>query len=302
MENNSLRRIVSTALWTDRKVVEEFTPEDKYFWLYLLTNPDTTQLGIYPFVIKTAAHRLGYTSDTVRVLLSRFENIYGVIRYSSETGEVAIKNYLRYGIAKGGKPVLDLLLKEESQVKDKSLVGYVFENLGKYDSATINKTVLEFIGTVTADDDTEEPARKEDKIPYSEIIGRLNTVCGTRFSVKTEATKKLIRGRFRDGYTLDDFYKVIDAKSAQWLHDEKMSKYLRPQTLFGNKFESYLMDAEKHADKVKKVPDKPISRFDCLDRAFYEELVNKGAIVGESLRFLNLTDDDYKKLTEYGVV
>jgi hypothetical protein len=81
-----------------------------------------------------------------------------------------------------------------------------------------------------------------------------------------------------------------------------MSKYLRPQTLFGNKFESYLMDAEKSADKVKKVPDKPISRFDCLDRAFYEQLVNKGAIVGESLRFLNLTDDDYKKLTEYGVV
>jgi uncharacterized phage protein (TIGR02220 family) len=246
MENNSLRRIVSTALWTDRKVVEEFTPEDKYFWLYLLTNPDTTQLGIYPLTIKTAAHRLGYTSDTVRVLLSRFENNYGVIKYSDETGEVAIKNYLRYGISKGGKPVLDLLLKEESQVKDKSLVGYVFENLEKYDSATINKTVLEFIGTVTADDDAEEPAHKEDKIPYSEIIGRLNTVCGTRFSVKTEATKKLIRGRFRDGYKLDDFFKVIDAKSAQWLHDEKMSKYLRPQTLFGNKFESYLMDAEKH--------------------------------------------------------
>lgn len=260
MENNSLRRIVSTALWTDRKVVEEFTPEDKYFWLYLLTNPDTTQLGIYPFVIRTAAHRLGYTSDTVRVLLSRFENIYGVIRYSSETGEVAIKNYLRYGIAKGGKPVLDLLLKEESQVKDKSLVGYVFENLGKYDSATINKTVLEFIGTVTADDDAEEPAHKEDKIPYSEIIGRLNTVCGTRFSTKTEATK-LIRGRFRDGYTMDDFFKVIDAKSAQWLHDEKMSKYLRPQTLFGNKFESYLMDAEKHKvwnTKTLFADDKPI--------------------------------------------
>ena len=80
MENNSLRRIVSTALWTDRKVVEEFTPEDKYFWLYLLTNPDTTQLGVYPFTIRTAAHRLGYSSDTVKVLLSRFENIYGVIR------------------------------------------------------------------------------------------------------------------------------------------------------------------------------------------------------------------------------
>lgn len=245
MENNSLRRIVSTALWTDRKVVEQFTPEDKYFWLYLLTNPDTTQLGIYPFVIRTAAHRLGYTADTVRVLLSRFENNYGVIKYSDETGEVAIKNYLRYGISKGGKPVLDLLLKEESQVKDKSLVGYVFENLEKYDSATINKTVLEFIGTVTADDE-EEPEHKEDKIPYSEIIGRLNTVCGTRFSTKTEATKKLIRGRFRDGFKLEDFYKVIDAKSAQWLHDERMSKYLRPQTLFGNKFESYLMDAEKH--------------------------------------------------------
>ena len=270
MENNSLRRIVSTALWTDRKVVEEFTPEDKYFWLYLLTNPDTTQLGIYPLTIKTAAHRLGYSSDTVKVLLSRFENIYGVIRYSSETGEVAIKNYLRYGIAKGGKPVLDLLLKEESQVKDKSLVGYVFENLGKYDSATINKTVLEFIGTVTADD-TEEPAHKEDKIPYIEIIGYLNEKTGSRYSAKAQATRKLIHARFAEGRTLEDFKAVIDAKAAEWKNDPVMCKYLRPETLFCTKFERYLMDAERN----KKVAE---------------------PVVGETVEEPEMTDEEWLKL------
>ena len=41
-----IKRVVDTSFWTDDKVLE-FTPEDRYFMLYLLTNPHTTQLGIY---------------------------------------------------------------------------------------------------------------------------------------------------------------------------------------------------------------------------------------------------------------
>ena len=124
-----ISRIIRTSFWTDNKVSECFTPEDRYFMLYLLTNPHTTQLGIYEFSVKVSAFEMGYSQETIIGLLDRFENTYGVIKYSKDTKEVAIKNYLRHSIVKGGKPVFDCLVKEESKVKDKSLVRYIMNYL-----------------------------------------------------------------------------------------------------------------------------------------------------------------------------
>jgi hypothetical protein len=121
----------------------DFSPEDKYFMLFLLTNEYTTQLGVYYLPIKKAAFDLGYYEDAVRVLLDRFENKYGIIRYSDTTGEVAIKNYLNYSVISGGKPVYDLLVKESDAVKDISLLYYVYENLSSKDIK--NDTVKNFI-------------------------------------------------------------------------------------------------------------------------------------------------------------
>lgn len=143
----SVKRVVNTSFWDDRKVMDNFSPEDKYFMLYLLTNPNTTQLGIYEVSISKMAYELGYSKDAVCVLLDRFENKYGMIKVSKETGEIAIMNYLRHSIVKGGKPVLDCLLKEESQVRDKSLVKLVCEHILTYTS-NINNTVLAFINTI----------------------------------------------------------------------------------------------------------------------------------------------------------
>ena len=80
-----IKRIVSTSFWTDGKVVDEFSPEDKYFMLYLLTNPHTTQLGIYEFNLRVAAFELGYSLESVSVMLDRFENKYGIIKRSTKT-------------------------------------------------------------------------------------------------------------------------------------------------------------------------------------------------------------------------
>ncbi len=139
-----VKRAVSVSFWTDKKVTENFSPEDKFFMLYLLTNPQTTQLGIYEFSVSDASHRTGYSKETINILLNRFENVYGIIKYSQITGEVAIKNFLRHSIVKGGKPVMDCLLKEEKKVKDKSLLQYVFDNLENY-KESLNLTVLEFM-------------------------------------------------------------------------------------------------------------------------------------------------------------
>lgn len=116
----AIKRIVSTSFWTDGKV-DEFTPEDKYFMLYLLTNPFTKQLGIYEISIKQAAFQLGYSVESVRNLLDRFQNKYHMIIWSEETSEIAILNFLRHSVMKGGRPVEDCIRKDLQDVKNKDL-------------------------------------------------------------------------------------------------------------------------------------------------------------------------------------
>lgn len=137
-----IKRIVDTGFWSDEKVLD-FSPEDKYFMLFLLTNEYTTQLGVYYLPIKKAAFDLGYSEDTVRVLLDRFENKYSMLKYSVATGEVALKNYLVYSVVSGGKPLYDCLVKEADIVKDIGLLDYVYTNLLTKDVK--NDTVSKFI-------------------------------------------------------------------------------------------------------------------------------------------------------------
>lgn len=74
---------------------------------------------------------------------------------------------------------------------------------------------------------------------YKYIVEYLNEKANKNFKHTNKATQRLINARLNEGFSLDDFKKVIDIKSSQWLSTD-MEKYLRPQTLFGTKFESYL--------------------------------------------------------------
>ena len=75
---------------------------------------------------------------------------------------------------------------------------------------------------------------------YSRVVARLNEKANKKFKANTKKTIACINARLNEGFLEDDFYKVIDIKSKSWLHDPEMNRYLRPETLFGNKFESYL--------------------------------------------------------------
>ena len=121
-----IKRVVDTDLWTDEKV-EQFTPEEKFFWVYLLTNPYTRQLGIYHITKKQMGFQLGYDNETISKLIDRFENEYKMVRYIDS--EIAIKNSLKYSIVKGGKPVEDCLLADIKRVKHKELIDWVFDSL-----------------------------------------------------------------------------------------------------------------------------------------------------------------------------
>ncbi|WHA08814.1 conserved phage C-terminal domain-containing protein [Enterococcus montenegrensis] len=74
----------------------------------------------------------------------------------------------------------------------------------------------------------------------NEVVDYLNQKAKSNFKATTKATQTKIRARLAEGFNVDDFKKVIDIKTAEWLDDANMSQYLRPETLFGTKFESYL--------------------------------------------------------------
>jgi uncharacterized phage protein (TIGR02220 family) len=81
----------------------------------------------------------------------------------------------------------------------------------------------------------------------------LNSKCGTKYKSSSKKTQNLIKARFNEGFTLDDFKTVIDKKSSDWFNDNKMNQYLRPETLFGTKFESYLnQKGEKPIGSIKQ--------------------------------------------------
>lgn len=77
-------------------------------------------------------------------------------------------------------------------------------------------------------------------IDYSEIVEYLNLKAEKQYRSTTKKTQSLIKARVNEGFTADDFKKVIDNKAAEWKNDKDMNKFIRPETLFGNKFEGYL--------------------------------------------------------------
>lgn len=83
---------------------------------------------------------------------------------------------------------------------------------------------------------------------YREVIDYLNEKAETKFKPTSRKTQSLIKARLNENFAVDDFKTVIDNKVADWNKNADMRKYLRPETLFGTKFESYLNQTEVKSD------------------------------------------------------
>ena len=98
--------------------------------------------------------------------------------------------------------------------------------------------------------------RKPSTIPYQKIIERLNEKAGTSYKHTTSKTRDMIKARFNEKFSFDDFVAVIDKKVLDWSTNPDMVKYLRPETLFGNKFEGYLQSCVVSVAKAEKTKEK----------------------------------------------
>lgn len=104
----------------------------------------------------------------------------------------------------------------------------------------VNSPVKKFNSNVNSKVDTTEEVKKvKNKEEIYIVVSYLNDRASASFRPTSDKTRTLIRARLREGYTVEDFKKVIDNKVAEWFGTD-MQKYLRPETLFGTKFESYL--------------------------------------------------------------
>lgn len=92
----AIYRKISMSFWEDPKIVDDFTPEDRYFYLYLFTNPHTNLCGCYEISLTQMANETGYNKDSVERLIRRFVDIHKIIQYSSNTKEILLLNWHKY--------------------------------------------------------------------------------------------------------------------------------------------------------------------------------------------------------------
>ena len=97
---------------------------------------------------------------------------------------------------------------------------------------------------------------KNDKnnIYIAEIVDYLNEITGSSYKASTKKTRACIQARLNEGFTVDDFKVVIWRKTKEWKGTD-YEKFLRPETLFGNKFEGYLNQKEATTDRLGWLDD-----------------------------------------------
>ena len=199
----ALYRQIFIEFWKDPKVTEEMSAEDRYALLYLLTNPHTTQIGIYQITKRQMAFDLGYSTESVGAILERFEKLLGIIKYTQETREIAIKNWGKYNLKRGGKPIMDCIRGELEKVKDKNLIEYV---AGSIPNETIKNEFLRYVNdtfTISGQEEEQEQEKEKEKEEEQPQLKKDDSVVVDKiksyFNLDNEDIKKVANAHLATG-------------------------------------------------------------------------------------------------------
>lgn len=173
-------RNISISFWTDSKVDDDFTPEDKYFYLYLLTNPHTNICGCYEVSTKQMERETGYNIDTIKRLIARMQDIHDVIRYSETTKEMLILHWGRYNWSYSEK-VRKAVISVASHIKNKNFAKYVTDTVNNKisDKQLSDKTDYQITDYQTTDDTDYQITDDTDK----QVTDKTDTISVTDVSI-----------------------------------------------------------------------------------------------------------------------
>lgn len=160
----AIYRQIHVDFWQD-EIVTELSPEEKYFYLYLMTNNRTTQCGVYRFNLKVMAFDLGYDKSTVEKLLSRFVS-NGRIKYNEEENEIYLVNWLKYNSARSPK-VAKVVDKQLADVRTAEFKDDVISRCIQYGYpiGTVSKKEKYHIDTVSQPEPEPEPEPTKEPEP-----------------------------------------------------------------------------------------------------------------------------------------
>lgn len=226
-------------LWIENELIDDIglTIYEKMVYIVLIRHSDS-ESSCFPSRA-TISKKAGCSIATVKRTINSLEK-KGLIKKINRKTKYGENESNLYFIASTKARVYENLGSDRTD-------GRVYENLGvgsvrPANKTNINKTNL----TNNIYSLTEQKEDKtNDKEIHKKIIDYLNEKADKSFKSTIKKTRDLINVRLKEEFVEEDFYKVIDNKVLTWLEDAKMSVYLRPETLFGNKFESYLNEAPK---------------------------------------------------------
>lgn len=130
-------RFIDSEMWNDSKFADDFTPEDKFFWLMLLTTRYGNLAGCFQISKKQMANDTGYNEQTIDNLLYRFINIHKIIDYDYETKEILILNWHKYNWTKSPKFKVSLD-KFVEKIKNEKFKNHIIKSYEIYSSDTVS--------------------------------------------------------------------------------------------------------------------------------------------------------------------
>lgn len=235
---------LSTQMFEDEKIrlIESMPEADTILiiWVKLLAQAGKTNASGYiylaeniPFTDEMLATIFNRSLPTVRLALRTLEQ-FGMIEINDDH-TICISNWEKHQNIEGLDKIREQnRLRKQKERERKKLLGTSQDS-----HVTVTQNHATDIDK-EKEEEVDKEKEKEKEIPFKDIISYLNDKTSSNYKPSTKKTKDLIRARWNEGFTLDDFKHVIDVKVQEWLNNREMNKYLRPETLFGTKFESYL--------------------------------------------------------------
>lgn len=222
---------ITTDMFDNRKIRHlRRLPEGNnivLIWVMLLTMAGRCNAGgmvflteNIPYTPKMLADELGFEENTVKLALDALE----ALQMIKSDGFLSISGWEEYQNIEGMERIREQTKKRVAEYRQRQ------------------KSVALPVTLRNAPDIDKD--KEEDKEIYITVVSYLNEKTGAKYKHTTSKTKTAIRARLAEGFTVDDFKTVIDKKCAEWIGGE-YEKYLRPETLFGTKFEGYLNQKEK---------------------------------------------------------
>ncbi len=221
---------ITTDIFNDEKMlmIENMPDADSviviWFKLLCLAGRDNNN-GILvmnnrlPYTEEMLASIFRRPLNTVRLALAEFEK-YGMIEIYD--GIMTIPNWEKHQNIDGMDKIREQNRVRKQRQREKQ-----------------RQELLEDCHVTVTQGHATDKDKEEDKELYISIVDYLNLKAVTRYKPSSKKTQSCINARLKEGFTLDDFKTVIDKKCAEWKGTE-MEQYLRPETLFGTKFEGYL--------------------------------------------------------------